>query len=177
MKTRIDQAALLVLFAFGISIATSCVGVSSEDQAPQIVEAIATGDVDTLRTILKSNPSAVKARDRDRKTFLHLCGAHPVLSSAYVKRAFKGSSNIDQDFKDWQANSKAMAELLISYGADVNAHDVFFRTPLHVTAGSGNLEVAKVLLENKADVNARDMGSSTALNIVASLATRHLHAA
>ena len=61
-----------------------------------------------------------------------------------------------------------MAELLISYGANVNDKDAFSRTPLHVTASSGNLEVAKVLLENKAYVNAKDMYNSTALHSVAS---------
>ena len=161
-------ATLLILLAFGISIWTSCVEVGSENQAPQIVEAISIGDVDALRTILKNTPSAVKTRDQDKKTFLHLCGAHPVLSRVYVNRTIKESRNVEQDYKNWQANSKVMAELLISYGANVNAKDAFSRTPLHVTASSGNLEVAKVLLENKADVNAKDMYNSTALHSVAS---------
>ncbi len=160
---------LLVLLAFGTSIFSSCADGGSEDRTPQIVEALSIGDVDTLRTILKNTPSAVKARDRDKKTFLHLCGAHPVMSGAYMKRAFKESRNIEQDFKNWRANSKVMAELLISYGANVNAKDVFSRAPLHVTAGSGNIEVAKVLLENRADVNAKDIFGSTALHIVASV--------
>ena len=87
-------AALLILLALGISIWTSCVEKAPRTRHLQILEAISIGDVDVLRTMVKNTPSAVKTRDQDKKTFLHLCGAHPVMSRVYVNRTIKESRGI-----------------------------------------------------------------------------------
>ena len=54
------------------------------------------------------------------------------------------------------SNSKEIAELLISKGANVNAECDRGRTPLHEAAYIGSLSVVKLLIEKGADVNALD---------------------
>ena len=50
-------------------------------------------------------------------------------------------------------NNTEVTDLLVNYGADVNARDTDGFTPLHVAAILGNLEVVKKLVDLKADVN------------------------
>ncbi len=50
---------------------------------------------------------------------------------------------------------KALVELLISKGANVNSSNSYFNGPLHRAAISGNLEVIQILLANDADINAK----------------------
>ena len=167
-KCTMKKTAIMVMLLFiGLSIgATDVAGVSEKRSSLEIsrpmATAIAAGDVDALKTLLKSNPSAVKIRDRNKRTPLHYCAERPVIVAADTK------PHIDGDQRNWLANSKVMAEVLIAHKADVNAKDIFHRTPLHYSASSGNIEVAKVLLANKADVNAKDrFYSSTALHLAA----------
>jgi ankyrin repeat protein len=166
-KHAMKKTGFMVMLLFiGLSIgATDIAAVTEKRSAMEtswaMATAIAAGDVDALNKILKSNPSAVKIRDRDNRTPLHYCAERPIIISADQK------PHIDGDYRHWLANSKVMAEVLIAHKADVNAKDVSHRTPLHYAASSGNLEVAKVLLANKADVNAKGFYSSTALHTVA----------
>lgn len=153
----------IIILSLSLSIWAACVSAVSEKPIPpQLLRAIAIGDVDALKTILKSDPSAVKSRDQNQKTPLHYCGRMPLVVSVD-----NNSLRVEGVPETWLANSKVMAELLIAYGANVNARDVVSQTPLHLAAQTGNLEVAKVLLVNNADINAREMYNSTALHIVA----------
>jgi ankyrin repeat protein len=167
LQSAIKKTASVVMLLFiGLSIgAPEVAAVTEKRSALEISQAMATaiaaGDVDALSKILKSNPSAVKIRDRNKRAPLHYCAERPIIISADQK------PHIDRDDRNWLTNSKVMAEILIAYKADVNAKDDFHHTPLHSAASSGNIEVAKVLLANKADVNAKDLYSSTALHTVA----------
>jgi ankyrin repeat protein len=163
----INTALMFMLLSLGLSIgATNVAAVSEKPSALEISRAVATtiaaGDVDAFKALLKSNPSAVNIRDLDKRTPLHYCAERPVIISA------DGNPHPDLDYRNWLANSKVMAGVLVAHRADVNAGDVYHQTPLHYAARSGNMEVARVLLANKADVNAKDrFYSSTALHIVA----------
>jgi ankyrin repeat protein len=64
-----------------------------------------------------------------------------------------------------------VAELLIAFGADMNAKDnLFGETPLHYAiaacqfAPQGHLEVAQLLIQRGADVNAKDAKGLTPLD-------------
>ena len=162
-----NRTALYILLSVGILICTSCVDEVTEKRTSQMQRAIANGDVEALKTILKNDPSAAKTRDLYKSTPLHYCAENTAVAGLYMKSKDKEPGSYEQDVKSWLANRKVMAELLISYGADVNAKDFRLRTPLYWTACSGNLELAKVLLENKADVNAGDKFNMTALHLVA----------
>lgn len=63
------------------------------------------------------------------------------------------------------ARSGAMAELLISKGADVHAINGEYNcTPLHFAAGLGAADVVAVLLRNGAEVQVRNSSSETPLH-------------
>jgi ankyrin repeat protein len=68
------------------------------------------------------------------------------------------------------SGNKAMTELLLDRGADVNATDGGGRTALHTASVAGFLSVAEVLLRRHDDVNARDSernGRNTPLHLAA----------
>lgn len=58
--------------------------------------------------------------------------------------------------------STEVCELLLEYGADVNAKDKKDFTPLHLAVGEGYVDVVELLLEHGADVNAKDFKGNTA---------------
>jgi ankyrin repeat protein len=53
-------------------------------------------------------------------------------------------------------NQRAMVELLLVHGADVNVRDPRGITPLHMAAEKGDKELVELLLAHGADVNAKD---------------------
>jgi ankyrin repeat protein len=72
--------------------------------------------------------------------------------------------NMDRTALHYAANSghKNVVALLIEKGADVDAKDYHFRTPLHYAIG--DLEVARLLVESGADVNVQDKEGRTPLD-------------
>ena len=61
-------------------------------------------------------------------------------------------------------NSLAVAQLLISSGAEVNAKDNDDDTPLHYAAVRNSLEVAELLISSGAEVNAKNDWGRTPLH-------------
>jgi len=67
------------------------------------------------------------------------------------------------------AGQRAVAEILIAKGADVNAVDTESgSTPLHHAAGWGRKEVVELLLTKKADPNRRNKAGQTPLDLAIS---------
>lgn len=65
------------------------------------------------------------------------------------------------------AGERAMAGLLLQYGAGIDARDIVNRTPLRHAAEAGHDRTAAFLIEQGADVNARDSSGNTALHLAA----------
>lgn len=65
-----------------------------------------------------------------------------------------------------QNDAAAVRKLLEEDASLVNATDYDVRTPLHVAAIHGWIDVAKCLLEYNADVNAQDRWKNTVTSII-----------
>lgn len=63
---------------------------------------------------------------------------------------------------------EAIAEILISRGAFINARDKLNNTPLHNAVSRGHIETAVLLMNKGADINARDKFRCTPLHHAAS---------
>lgn len=64
--------------------------------------------------------------------------------------------------------------VLIDAGSDVNALDSSGNTPLHVSAGSGHVDVVRLLLDNGADLYAVDKEGLTPADVLNCLHKRRL---
>jgi uncharacterized protein len=110
------------------------------------VEAIRTGDVGALETLLRDTPGLATARPDGCRTLLHVA-------------------------TDWPGhfpNVAATITVLLDAGADVDAHfdgDAHSETPLHWAASSDDLEALDALLNAGADIEASGsvIGSGTPL--------------
>ena len=102
-----------------------------------IIKAAKSGDVATIKTLLKSDPSLIDARDTDGSTPLH-CAT-------------------------WKGHEK-VAELLLKAGANVNAvneNEHWGTTPLHAAAHANQAKIAQLLLDHGANVKAEDREGRT----------------
>jgi hypothetical protein len=109
--------------------------ISPDDpDAIAIVAAIQTGNIESLKRLLREKPSLVTARIGGSRTLLHVV-------------------------TDWPGhfpNGAATVAELSSFGADVNVHFTgpHAETPLHWAASSDDVEVLDALLDHAADIEA-----------------------
>ena len=101
-------------------------------------------------------------------------GAEEVFTDfAYFQNAVS-SRNLNSRYTDGQTSlhlsaihgHNAIAEYLLSNGADTSVQDSQGSTPLHEAIRYGNLDIAKLLLKNGANVNAKDKIGKTPIMIV-----------
>src|ERR1035437_47685 len=90
------------------------------------LDAMRDSDIETIKSLIEEDPSLVKSRDPEGKTPLH-------------RAAERGR--------------RAVAEVLIANGADVNAQDKDGYSPLHWAARRSKFETMTFLLDSGADVN------------------------
>ena len=64
-------------------------------------------------------------------------------------------------------NDGSVIRLLLEHGADINAQDGLYGTPLHGASTFGRLETVRLLLEHGADVEVKDNDGKTALQVAA----------
>jgi ankyrin repeat protein len=87
------------------------------------------GKYETIKTLLEHGAKVNHKEDGDCSTALHYAAMY---------------------------SGKEVINLLISYGADVNARDEHHSTPLHQAAMLTNIEAAKALVEHGADIFAKN---------------------
>jgi len=68
------------------------------------------------------------------------------------------------------ADSREVAELLISKGTDINARDLMSQIPSHSTGSNDLRQFTEVLIENGSDVNAKDKNCIIPLDVTESAA-------
>ncbi len=129
---------------------------------PKIHIAARAGDVETVRTLLQSDPGLISLVDSngyiplvwavlsDKKNVaeLLLFNKSELVSLLHVK-------------------SRGMADLLLAHQTDINPENEASWTALHSVAAGGCNEVVEALLARKADVNAANADGWTALHLAA----------
>jgi ankyrin repeat protein len=71
-------------------------------------------------------------------------------------------ASVGADWSDTENVCSECAEILIAYGAEVNAQNDAGRTPLHPAVRQGNAGFVKVLLEHGAKLDVKDVDGKTA---------------
>jgi len=128
--TRCRPVALLIAMAtFFITVVT----------AGEIHEAAGAGEVAIVRTLLNQNPKLVNEPDRGGLTPLHWAAGYGVRSGMSVSPELR--------------DHLATVELLLQYGAEVDALDGSGSTPLAAAADAGQLEISQLLVKHGARVN------------------------
>ena len=158
-----DQGSgVLVQFLAGFTVAVSLwAGVAQAQPAPDIVEAVKSGNIDEASRLLRSGADA-DARQGDGTTALHWAAHRNDLEAARVlldAGATVGAANELGATPLWLAamnGSGAMVACLLDAGADANAALGMGETPLMSAARGGSLEAVELLLEHGADVNAAE---------------------
>ncbi|MCE5323900.1 phosphodiester glycosidase family protein [bacterium] len=106
--------------------------------AGEIHKAAASGDLARVQELVNDDPTLVNSQDVSGATPLHWA--------------------VDR-------NQRAMVDLLIALGANINAKKKNGVTPTHIAAGEGRNEILEILLTRSADVNAKDNYGRTPISI------------
>ena len=111
-------------------------------EADQLLEAAASGNVETVKTLLAAG---VDVNGEEGWTPLH-------------------ATVLNMKFYASNKGHKKIIELLLEKGADVNSKMENGMTALHLSAWDHEKEIAELLIVNGADINAMNMGSQTPLD-------------
>ena len=112
------------------------------------------GEIDTLRKLLSRDPSLLQTRDKDGSTLLHCAAWNGHVDTVAFLLDAGAEINEHNQNTHWgttplhaaaHGNQKAVAELLISRGADIHAKNLHGRTPHEETAVHNARAVAKLL--------------------------------
>jgi ankyrin repeat protein len=105
----------------------------------EIIKASKSGTASLVKELIEQNADLISARDADGSSPLHCA-------------TWKGHLNV--------------VELLVSLGADVNAHnqnDHWGTTPLHAAAHANQRAIAELLVAHGADIHATNLNGRTPL--------------
>jgi len=109
---------------------------TSDNDTDEFQAAVATGDVNAVKSLLARKPGLVNSRDNDNWTPLH-------------EAARVGAVN--------------MAQILLANGADINARNNKGCSPLHTAVCAKEFAITKYLVKHGADINAEDYEGITPL--------------
>lgn len=126
-------------------------------------------EIRRIQAMIQNSPDLINATSgTDSLTPLGRAGAKGQLRVAAFLLDHGANINLDGPLlKAAENGHKAMVELLVARGADLNVTDGERQTALHKAAGKGFLSVLQVLVAAKADLNVRDTSSQTPIVLAA----------
>jgi ankyrin repeat protein len=160
---------LNIIFTIGIGL----IGIqlyaqhNTEINNSEIFQAVKTGDLNQVRTLLEAEPSLLESKDKDSNTpLIKACQAMNVDIAEYLidkgadvnAKGKLGTTPLIATPKR-KDESVSFVQYLIKMGADVNAiwsPGVGDWTVLH-GAINGNVKVVKLLIDNGADINVKNL--------------------
>jgi ankyrin repeat protein len=141
---------------------------STPDGYPLIVSAL--GDALTLKALLEGGADPNRS-DRDGMSPLLRAVTQAAQPAVELLLAHKADPNVGRPQYGWtplheaaQQGNKAIAQVLLKAGADVNPQLTDGYTPLHIAVYRKQREVAELLLANRADPNAKNKDGQTPLH-------------
>ncbi|MBK7426423.1 MAG: ankyrin repeat domain-containing protein [Saprospiraceae bacterium] len=128
-----------------------------------LFEASSLGDLDSIKSILRSDRTLINSYSPDGFTALGLAcffGHYEVAvfllsNDADANIASANSFKVSPLHSACAISNLEIAKLIIQNGADVNARQQQGVTPLHSAAHNGQIEMVKLLIQNGADTTAQ----------------------
>lgn len=141
-----------------------------------LFSAVATGNEEAVKIILKSDPDSKDARAYDGLSALDQ--AITMDQQSIVRLLLEAGAQVDSRNKSTTTGGRGgtplqcaafwgrleIAKMLIEFGADVNAKSDDNVTPLHEAVRLGNVDIVKLLLEHRARFDIRDKFGDTAVD-------------
>ena len=132
-------------------------GKAEKEALKEAEKAIKQGNMDQLKSILDANPGMVasSARSGVVESAAIAILITPVAGANAVPLAVAAGSGVKLLHQAAIYNNVNATELLLKYGADINAKNGLGATPLHQAVLSCSWDVGRVLLDHGADVNTK----------------------
>ncbi|MCX6835959.1 MAG: ankyrin repeat domain-containing protein, partial [candidate division Zixibacteria bacterium] len=148
--------------------------------ALEIHQAVETGNVEQIRTLLEANPELVNERDTAQNLPLHLAATTGQV--AVIELLLSKGADIEAGDREnttpltvaAMLNKPEAVRLLVEKGASITARDNNGNTPLLAAARSGNVETVKYLVEHGASLADVSNRGSNCLHIAASIGAEPL---
>jgi ankyrin repeat protein len=154
MKIKIGET--MKTKGWTLAIAMTVLAWGNTARGGEIHDAAKAGDVEKVKTLLRTNFGLANARDEDDKTPLHVAALWRQKDVVIVLLANKADVNAKDKWGYSPlhfARNREIAEALLANKADINAKDENGETPLMWAAERGNTQTAEILLKHKADPN------------------------
>ena len=149
------------------------VAVQDESHSTPLHLASFWGSVETVRRLIEHGADAT-AKDKNNQAPLHLAllKVSPLAATFVIQCDLDANGQLDTDIMRYNPSKydeKAdTVRLLIEHGADVNAQDEAYTTPLHLASSLGIFEIVQLLIDHGADVTAQDRMHKTPLHLASS---------